>query len=440
MSCDFRGRVYPLAYLNYGRGDYVRALFRFAKGARIGERGIYWLKVATANTFNEKKRIARLPFDERVAWTEENLPRIAAVAAHPMSGLLTGELEGWLESASDPFQFVAHAIELTRALKVGEKFKTTLPIAFDASNSGAQQYSLLTRDPHGARLTNLVSDDPNKVEDLYEEVLAVIERYFTVLVDEARKISSVDEQCRWAMWLRSKEVLTRKVVKGLVVAFLYGQQEQETAKKILKALELKKADLPEGLLGWFVPLVVDAMEKTLPGAVAVMNYARDTARILARKNRPFRTISPSGVPVCTIEYKPDLKRPQMWLGFRESPRRHWAVVKDLDEVDVAACVRGAPANLVHSLDASHLAFVALACEGAGIPLACVHDSFATLACHAEELREILLRELRGMYEDRNPLQEIYDYARSVAGPKGLPSVPPLKSLDLDQVTGPYAFS
>jgi hypothetical protein len=48
----------------------------------------------------------------------------------------------------------------------------------------------------------------------------------------------------------------------------------------------------------------------------------------------------------------------------------------------------------------------------------------------------LLGELRGMYENRNPLQEVHDYARSVIGPKELPSAPLIGSLDLEQVTGP----
>jgi DNA-directed RNA polymerase, mitochondrial len=115
---------------------------------------------------------------------------------------------------------------------------------------------------------------------------------------------------------------------------------------------------------------------------------------------------------------------------------------DLDEIDVAACKRGAAANLVHSLDASHLALVALACECADVPVACVHDSFATLPCHVDELREILLRELRTMYENINPLQDVYDRARVALGPanRTWPILPSRGSLDLSQVTGPYAFS
>jgi DNA-directed RNA polymerase len=161
MYCDFRGRVYAFPHFNYGRSDYVRALFHLRHSARITDRGIFWLKVATANRYNEGKNtehaITRLSFEDRAQWTDDHLDRIRALADDPMSGLLHRAPDRWLENADDPFQFLAHCIELTRALK-SKRFKTTLPISFDASNSGAQHYSLLGRDAEGARLTNLTAD------------------------------------------------------------------------------------------------------------------------------------------------------------------------------------------------------------------------------------------------------------------------------------------
>ena len=36
LRCDFRGRVYPLPYFHYQRGDHIRALFLFDRGEPIG--------------------------------------------------------------------------------------------------------------------------------------------------------------------------------------------------------------------------------------------------------------------------------------------------------------------------------------------------------------------------------------------------------------------
>jgi DNA-directed RNA polymerase len=173
MNCDFRGRVNSIPHFHRGRGDHIRALFKFARGAPITERGIWWLKVKTADCFNAGKVMTRRPFDERAQWTDAHLDQIRAIARDPQSGLRSypnpDDPEalrlGWLREAADPFQFVAHAIELANALDAGPDFITTLPISFDGSNSGAQHYSLLMRDPVGAKLTNLL--DGNEVNCLY---------------------------------------------------------------------------------------------------------------------------------------------------------------------------------------------------------------------------------------------------------------------------------
>jgi DNA-dependent RNA polymerase len=453
QSCDFRGRVNPLPHFHFGRGDHIRALFKFARGEPITDRGIFWLKVATANCFNEGKAIASKSFEERAAWTEQNLDRIRALACDPHSGLQW--VLPWLSRASDPFQFLAHAIELDNALRAGPGFVTTLPIAFDASNSGAQHYSLLVRDPDGAQETNLLGG----INDLYD----AIQRRAIVDLDEALKVPGKARHAQ--AWLSREEIISRKLFKRLVMTFLYGQKKGGHKKALVAALadrnyefvvdeiedegkptpiyrverhRLKAIDLPEGQLDYFVDLVRAAIERQLPGAVDVMNFVRTIAKALAEAGKALKWVSLSGVPVCNLEHKPDVHSVKLWLDDR--PAYHEVSTEWLPEIDVAACVRSSAPNLVHSCDAAHLALVALACECEHIPLACVHDSFATLPCHADKMREILLRELRDMYRDRNLLQEIHDYASHELPAATLPPVPAPRGLDLDQVTGPYAFA
>src|SRR5262249_27377859 len=109
----------------------------------------------------------------------------------------------------------------------------------------------------------------------------------------------------------------------------------------------------------------------------------------------------------------------------------------LPELDIAGCVRGAAPNLVHSLDASHLAFVALGCERERIPLLTVHDSYAVLGCHVDRMREIWLHELRAMYESVDMLRQVYDYSGHYSPP---PPIPPPLGLDLKEVNGRYALA
>ena len=53
MNCDFRGRVYALPYFNYGRGDHIRALFKFAHGAPITKKRHLVAQGCDGNCYDE---------------------------------------------------------------------------------------------------------------------------------------------------------------------------------------------------------------------------------------------------------------------------------------------------------------------------------------------------------------------------------------------------
>src|SRR5262245_30950618 len=141
---------------------------------------------------------------------------------------------------------------------------------------------------------------------------------------------------------------------------------------------------------------------------------------MVTEDAPVCWISPSGLPVANSYREPQLKTVQHYL-HDESKRCilsvDWEPKQRVDE-----CRSAIAPNYIHSLDAAFLAFVALACEREGIPLLTVHDSFNTLPCYADRLREILLEELRNMYTRYQAL------------------VPPTGNLDLNEVRGDYAFS
>jgi DNA-directed RNA polymerase len=475
INCDWRGRLTPLPHFHFGRGDHIRGLFKFAQEYPIGERGIWWLKVAIANCYDEDKLVRRLPFEERVAWTERNLDKICEIAANPRSGLVWGTdgKHPWLSKASDPIRFVAHAIEMAAALALErpEDFKTSLPIALDASNSGAQHYSMLARDRKGAELTNLIPNDVPK--DLYGEVLDINTKRLTVLTDEGA------DHARF--WLTSG-ILDRKVFKTLTMTFLYGQGEAGHTKLLLEKLplrnakfdsekldedeqilvasihaynganipsaipvvryeRLKRGDLRKGSLKFMVGIAREAIATLLPGAVKIQEFVRETADALATAGKALRWNSPTGVPACNEYLEPDYWQPKLWIGGRLF--RPKAVDGKPDTLDAGKCARAAAPNLIHSFDASHLALVAFACERENIPIATVHDSFAVPACYVDKLREIWARELRAMYDGNSTvLNEIYDHARRELGPDfPLPDIPQSGDLELSGEVQPrYGIS
>ena len=142
-NCDFRGRLYAIPHFNFGREDHVRTLFLFADGVKMTPEGMDMLAMHVANCgdFDDEKgrRISKRSFGERIAWTNNNRARIERIAADPI-----GTVREW-EKADSPFLFVAACMEMAEAWR-DPNFKTRMPVAFDATSSGIQHYTLMMKD------------------------------------------------------------------------------------------------------------------------------------------------------------------------------------------------------------------------------------------------------------------------------------------------------
>jgi DNA-directed RNA polymerase len=397
LGVDFRGRLLPRSTFNFTGPDHIRGLFKFAEGAPITERGIYWLKIACATAYDELRAVSKQTFAQRLQWTEDNLSRICAAGLAPLDHL------DWLGEAGDPIQCVALFNELAQALEVGPSYICTVPIGFDASCSGLQHYALLARDRRTAERVNLVGGAP---QDIYGDILQAV---------HYRLANVNDEEAQW--WI---ERLDRKIAKGLVMTYCYSSVPWGQANKVYELLRKHdpQINIPAGAPANLVDLARLAIEWFVPIAPKVM----EQLRAFVDKTEPVSWVSPSGLPVSNNYPKPQIKRVRHYL-HNDSRRcvisAEWKKEQRFDKAKSSI----AP-NYVHSLDAAHLALVACACEREEIPLVTVHDSYVTLPCHADRLRGILLEELRGMY---------VGYKRTLV-------VPPYNDLDLNEVIGEYAFS
>jgi Autographiviridae RNA polymerase len=446
QNIDFRGRLNPLPHFSYARPDHIRGLFKFAHGEVIGEDGIRWLKIAAANAFNENKLITRSPVSKRLAWTAENLDGILDVARDPMARLL------WLRLAADPVQFVAIAKELKNALDVGPDYVTTLPIGFDASCSGAQHYSLLARDAHGARLTNLAPVQPETVECIYEAVRKRIA--VQIAKDDVAAIEAAATgrwmECgfdyadgRYASWWNERGHIDRSLLKILVMTYFYGSEEGGLRLSIYDELfdrDFAVEEIPKGAVNYLIHAMQKAIQAELKGgAPVIMRYLRDIADTLGEEGKAAEWISPTGLPVVNLYRRALTKVPQLWLGDK-TPRYTTAIA--YGEFNEKKAKNAIAPNLVHTLDAAHLVQVANACAKLGVGLVCVHDSFAVLAPHATRLHEILREELVRLYETSDLLTQVREKAaRALGTDENLSPVPPPGDLDRKKVlSASYAFS
>ena len=93
-------------------------------------------------------------------------------------------------------------------------------------------------------------------------------------------------------------------------------------------------------------------------------------------------------------------------------------------------------NFIHSLDASHAAFIITnffqtKSEQESNSIASIHDSFATHATHIDELHKIIRQTFFNIYSEnqllkfKNQIEERYSVV--------VPEVPPLGKLDISSV-------
>lgn len=118
---DFRGRVYPIPpHLNHIGSDLCRGLLTFAYPKKLGERGLFWLKLQIANLYGKDK----LPQKDRFDFVENNIKNIIDSANKPLTGS-----RWWLEG-DDPWQLLATCVEYRNALQLKDpkEYECSLPI------------------------------------------------------------------------------------------------------------------------------------------------------------------------------------------------------------------------------------------------------------------------------------------------------------------------
>lgn len=170
-NMDFRGRAYPVATKLIPIGDdFNRALITFGNKIPLGPRGLFWLKVHTANLFGQDK----IPMDQRATWVDENLHNIVRWNSfdneYSSSEVYDVESMGFWSKAKKRVQAFAACRELSKAFESGDpySFKSSLPIHQDGSCNGLQHYAAIARDPFGGPRVNLT--EAPKPADVYSEI------------------------------------------------------------------------------------------------------------------------------------------------------------------------------------------------------------------------------------------------------------------------------
>ena len=367
---DFRGRIYPAtSYLHEQGSEHTKALLEFSKGVRIGESGLYYIMLHTANSFGNDK----ISLNERVQFVEDNYNKFVDYANSPYENI------GWMD-ADKPFTFLRCCIELRdiQNCSVPLEFISTLPVYIDGSNNGWQHISTITCDKEIARLVNLISD--NKVPgDLYMDIW---NKTKPSLEGEFSEI-----------WSNSpSQKLMRKVCKRPVMTSVYGGTREGFANQVyddspnvdryfenVSPMECK-------YLGHLIYDAIRGNEKKsfkskLPAAARALKMFEKFSSEVTKDNVQVSWIVPeTGFPVYQSYFGKKKKKVPVKHG--DAIRELIVYWRDNSKVDRIKSKSAISPNLVHSFDAAHLQLTTIACD---FDVSMVHDSFG---CHAGDMKNM----------------------------------------------------
>lgn len=411
---DTRGRWYYRGTPNPQGSDLSKAVLHFHEKKPLGHRGIYWLKVAIANHYGYDK----VRFDERVAWTDANWPKIVSALDSPED-----YPDVWGTDA--PWCMFSAAYELREALRQDDpaSYVCGVPIHMDATCSGLQHFSALLRDPVGGRYVNLYDEDfCGPKQDIYGQVATN-----TLKVCMRDSQSSDEELAAYAaFWLKAG--IPRNMAKKPVMTYCYGATLRGTTEFVQGFAEDEiGVEWPESMSPYKASMYMarklfQGISSTVPAAEACMQWLKNTAKAVPRGTR-MEWPAPTGFLV-QHDYQ----------GYDEIDVRlrscgvHQAVVREFNDDTLPTQMQNAIApNFVHNLDASHLTFTALSMRDAGCSMVAIHDSFGTHPSDVDTMHRLIREQFVQLYQSRNILGEFLWAVQAVG------EVPMQGTLDLTRV-------
>jgi DNA-directed RNA polymerase len=264
-------------------------------------------------------------------------------------------------------------------------------VATDATCSGLQILAGLARDASTARLVNVLPSDAP--QDAYK-----------VVAEAARP--NCPEHLR--------EFIDRKVTKRVVMTVPYNAKPYSNRGYIREALKDKDVEITKEDLTEVVKAVRNAMDRIVPGPMAVMKWIEEQVKLAINAGATQLTwTTPSGFVVTQKLMKPDVERLELQLLGKV--QKISAKVGDSTEVDINHHKNATAPNLIHSLDASLLHIAATRFNA---PIALIHDSVLCRATDMSVLSTIVRETYMHLFAE-------HDYLTDWANQIGATEPPPI---------------
>ncbi len=381
---DFRGRIYPIPIgLSPQGSDAVKALLDYEKGEVLNEAGEAWAWAYLASLYGDDK----IPFAERILRGKELLSA------------------NYLD-ADEPYQFLAHQIELNKFL-ADEDYEFKGRIHLDACNSGSQFTSAITGDKAGCIATNVIptinTDGSQSRQDAY---LLVAEKS-KELTKLTINTSDDEEQILTLKFILDLlEKSGRKICKRPVMVSNYGGTtggRTDILWNMMRELGCERHWITRKNAALFSKIVGDSISGVLNGGKAFEGYIQKMNNLIAKGDTAVTWTTSDGFYVVHMKNK-ELKSKRVSCKL-PGARRVTTIIKKMysESVSPAKMKSAISPNYIHSLDAELLRRCALKMMRAGIADSdWIHDSFGCHPNHVDLMLDITKSEFAKLAR-RKPL-------------------------------------
>ena len=408
---DNRGRLYSSTnYLNNGGSKLAKAMFMISKKERIGTEGLFWLKFQAANAYGYDDVL----IDERVRFTEDHLDEWLAW------DLTTNK--DW-QQADDAFGFLAAVNELQKAyaLDKPEEYESGLLIAMDASCSGLQVLSALSKDEKSGKLCNLTISDVKG--DFYKFISKHwISECAAIDDDLVKDFERIDEELRnskdrynfmkqnfdelfrvapayWYQHIKKG----RSITKRSAMVYLYSCKGDSMGAHIYSDFAGELGGMNEVYSNWLGHRIYEACKATMPGPTKMMKLFIKFAKEKLKNGEQYEFIGHYNNFLMAQDYTVDVTKQikVLYKGKRIRPRVIIEKGTKLDKIKIANAT--AP-NVVHCLDSQ---IVHKLINETKYDVCSIHDSFSSIPSHAGKLFEDTRTTFVELF-DANPMETIFD--------------------------------
>ena len=413
MFYDNRGRLYSAAvYLTHAGSKLSKSLFLYNEKKALGSEGWFWLLVHTANCFGEDK----LTIDDRFDFAEGKLDSWMEIASDPVNNKL------W-QQADSPFEFLAAIMEIKKAMSHEGgpyEYPSGLPVAWDATCSGLQVLSALSRDEVSGELCNLTETEVrgdyykyiadhvwqecefnDKEEQMFvkitEDLTAIDKKIKRAIKSKSKILKKEAFEEKDAYFSKHRENIResakvywgklydkrRKICKRPCMTYFYSCQEKTMAKAVLK----DHGDDPafKGLnyyyAKWLTDRIYKACRELMPKPTALMDLFIDLGVEAYKKKQDFVIYAPL-TNFKLMQYYREDKTEQVRVKLGDKHIKPVVIVGKNEILRRNKVMSATSPNVVHMLDSQIVAGVLLKAD---YTVSCIHDSFSTHAADGGKL-------------------------------------------------------